>query len=161
MLDFRGDMRTAAQILLNLADNVYAPVQTLDEPSIEQIEDRAALLADIARDELQARQIRFRCLNPELLGEPAWDILLEMFICWSERRDVMIKDAQIASGVPETTAYRYINLLEHDGLIQRNKNLNDGRRVDLHLTNKGVLSVGSFLIFRSQCPFPRSIWLAA
>lgn len=115
-------------------------------------------LAGVARDEFEARKMRLRSIKSEILGEPAWDILLEMFVCWAEERQTIMKDAQVASGVPETTALRCITVLEKEGLISRSKSAGDARRVTLKLTPSGILAIGAYLFSRAPCPCPRAIW---
>jgi hypothetical protein len=54
-----------------------------------------------------------------LFGEPAWDILLMLFVAACERRKVSVAAACAAAGVPEAVALRWIGILENGGLILR------------------------------------------
>lgn len=87
-----------------------------------------------ARAHLDARRARARFLPIDLFGEPAWDLLLDLFIAGEEGKGVSITSACIASGVPSTTALRWIGVLEERGLIARVPDPEDGRRIYVSLT---------------------------
>lgn len=72
--------------------------------------------------------------NAELFGEPAWDILLDLYIAELRDRRVSVTDACIGSGVPSTTALRWVMLLERAGLVIRKKDPLDARRAYLELS---------------------------
>jgi len=77
----------------------------------------------------QARRARAAVFGrPDLFGEPAWDLLLELFAAHHKGRQVSISSACIAAAVPATTALRWIDRLEHLGLLQRTRDKSDGRR---------------------------------
>lgn len=73
------------------------------------------------------RRKRSNWLPDDLFGEPAWDILLELFIMRLQNKRVMVKNACIASGVPATTALRWISVLEAKGLISSSSDSSDQR----------------------------------
>lgn len=52
-----------------------------------------------------------------LFGEPAWDILLDLFIAARESRRVSLANACASAAVPEASALRWIAILERRGLI--------------------------------------------
>jgi hypothetical protein len=54
-----------------------------------------------------------------LFGEPAWDILLKLFVAACERRKVSVAAACAAADVPEAVALRWVAILENGGLILR------------------------------------------
>jgi hypothetical protein len=75
--------------------------------------------------------------SEELFGEPAWDILLDLFIAAKERRRVSVTSACIGSAVPSTTALRWISILERQGLLTREADPGDARRVYVRLSPRG------------------------
>jgi DNA-binding MarR family transcriptional regulator len=111
------------------------------------------LLVQIARQEYRARRRRAQHIDPSLLGEPVWDILLDLFINAAENRLVSVTSSAIASQVPPTTALRYFAALEAKGLITRQKSQTDARVTFLKLTNLGFRSVGSYLQERAASMF--------
>lgn len=103
------------------------------------------VLARTAELEIEARKRRNLYVFSKLLGEPAWDILLDMFICWAEGRPIKMKDAVLASKAPEATAHRYICTMAEKGLVRRSKNSRDGRVVSIELTEEVVIELGTYL----------------
>lgn len=100
-------------------------------------------VVDAARRMMTARQRRARFLPREILGEPAWDILLDLFVSRAEGRDVPLKSACIASGVPATTAMRCLATLRDRGLVDHRPDPVDRRRTLLLLTDLGESGVGA------------------
>lgn len=81
----------------------------------------------------------------ELFGEPSWDMLLDLFIAQGRARPVSVSSACIASSTPQSTALRYVGLLEKMGLIRRAKDPQDGRRQYLELTEFGFSNMEAYL----------------
>lgn len=89
---------------------------------------------------------RERCsLHPKLFGDPAWDILIDLFVSKAEGRQVTISSACIASCSPPTTALRYLGQLEAIGLICSNADRHDKRLRVVCLSTSGEAMVGDFL----------------
>jgi DNA-binding MarR family transcriptional regulator len=81
----------------------------------------------------------------ELFADPAWDILLDLALA-AERHDrLSVTDTCIGSGVPTTTALRYIALLESKGLIDRRPDQGDRRRFWLALSEAGRAAMQAYL----------------
>jgi DNA-binding MarR family transcriptional regulator len=70
-----------------------------------------------------------------LFGEPAWDILLDLFIAREAGRRVSVSSACIAADVPPTTALRWLSVLEQRGLVKRRADPSDGRRIHIELSD--------------------------
>lgn len=75
--------------------------------------------------------------NPDLFGEPAWDILLDLFIAQGEGKSVSVSSACIGSAAPATTGLRWLGVLADEGLIKREPDPEDNRRVMVRLTHTG------------------------
>lgn len=85
---------------------------------------------ELARQTYDDRRRRTKIFATEdLFGEPAWDILLDLFIAAKERRRVSVTSACIDSAVPSTTALRWITILEKNGFLAREADPGDARRV--------------------------------
>ncbi|SFP69826.1 winged helix DNA-binding protein [Sphingomonas rubra] len=91
-------------------------------------------LVTAAREEVRRRTDRRLVLGPELLAEPAWDMLLDLYLAQVAGRHVAVSSLCIASGVPTTTALRWIRMLERDGLLVRERDRDDGRRSFIKLS---------------------------
>lgn len=89
--------------------------------------DSAEAIASLRRL-IRARRLRERFFEGARFGEPAWDILLDLSLAWFEGKAVSVSSVCIASGVPMTTAMRWINEMIDAGLIDRWIDPTDGRR---------------------------------
>lgn len=98
-----------------------------------------------AQQEYQLRRARAPALPTSLLGEPAWDLLLDLFVHEAQGKMISTSSACIASGVPMTTALRYIKLLEAQELIQAVQNRSDERVRLLKLSPKGQQIMTDYL----------------
>ncbi len=82
--------------------------------------------------------------NPELFGEPAWDILLDLYIAHAEGKPVSVSSACIGSAAPATTGLRWLGVLAEEGLVVRENDPEDNRRVLVRLTAKGITAMERF-----------------
>jgi hypothetical protein len=153
-----GEAQPTAQRLKLLAQSLSAMVQQL-ETALEN-EDETVLgpapafpalhapstrvephvqgnVADLAQKAYRDRRRRAEVFGEEtLFGEPAWDILLDLFVAGEKGKRVAVTSACIGSGVPSTTALRWLNVLELRGLIEREDDNSDARRSFVRLTSK-------------------------
>ncbi len=80
------------------------------------------------------RRKRDDLFGPLTFGEPAWDMLLDLYHAEQQGKTVSITSACIAASVPSTTALRWINALVAQGYLHRQPDPADGRRAFLSLT---------------------------
>lgn len=80
----------------------------------------------------------------ELFAEPAWDMLLDLFIAAKERRQISVTSACVGAAVPSTTALRWIAVLEQHGLVRRHADSRDARRIFVELTALGYRRMVSY-----------------
>lgn len=84
-------------------------------------------------------------LNAELFANPALNILLDLYISRAEGRSVSTSAACTASGVPTTTALRWINALTKRGMIEKHGMPSDKRFTFLELTEDAGQSLDRLL----------------
>lgn len=97
------------------------------------------LLVAVASQLYHMRRSRDRLMPKGLMGEPAWDVLLALF---SEEPDrVTLSAVSQASGVPPSSACRWIDLLSAEGLVERIAHPRDANLMFVSLTAKGRASV--------------------
>lgn len=102
--------------------------------------------ADMASKEYRLRRLRAKVFSKsELFGEPAWDIVLDVFIRQMLGEKTGVTSACLASCVPVTTALRWIKVLEKEGLMEREDDPSDGRRYFLRMSPGGVRQMKQFL----------------
>lgn len=101
--------------------------------------------AEAASRYLKLRSQRDAIAGPSLLSDPAWDMLLDLFVGHITGRDVSVTSACVASRRPATTSLRYIERMAKQGLIRREKDCNDNRKVYLRMTEKAFRSVAKWV----------------
>lgn len=98
-----------------------------------------------AKEYYRKRRLRERMFaDPHLFADPAWDILIDLYIASEEGRGISISSACIASAVPITTALRWIKILEQGGHISRHEDPSDARRVFMALTESAAKMVREY-----------------
>jgi DNA-binding MarR family transcriptional regulator len=95
---------------------------------------------DLARRILAMRRLRDRLLGA-FFAEPAWDILLELYVQSHAGRTVTVSQLSLSTGAPATTALRWINTMAKEGLLARRSDDADARRVIVSLTADGEASM--------------------
>lgn len=101
-------------------------------------DDRGAdeLLA-IAKSIYDLRRLRDDAFDAGLFSDPAWDILLSLFIAGEEGREVNVTGVCIASAASPTTALRHISKLVSAKLVTRVRSEGVGQPVRVALSPIG------------------------
>lgn len=94
--------------------------------------------ARLVRKIIAARKLRSRFLDGELFADPAWDMLLDLTAARTEHQRVSVTSLCIASGVPPTTALRWIGQMTEAGLFERVEDDTDRRRAFIRLSDKAA-----------------------
>jgi DNA-binding MarR family transcriptional regulator len=71
-------------------------------------------------------------------NEANWLILVELYLAAIEKRRESISSLCVASGAPSTTALRYIKTLNEQGIVVRDPDPEDGRRVFVSMQPESV-----------------------
>lgn len=139
-------LRSAAADLLAMADALEVEAGLVPllarQPLVpcNDLTDKVALLDRTAQDYINRRQRR-RYLSAELFGEPAWDLLLDLFQARLDDKMITVTSACIAADVPLTTALRWLGVLEQQGLVERTRNVIDQRSTWVRLTDSGMAAM--------------------
>lgn len=105
-----------------------------------------SLLIYVAEAMYRHRQSRRELFPGGLFGEPGWDILLDLYISSKRNRQVTVSDACLASLVPSTTALRSLAQLEQEGMVERHRDPQDGRRIYVRLLPEAEARMMAYLI---------------
>jgi len=98
-----------------------------------------------ARAIYQGRQKRWSHLDDCGLGEPGWDMLLDLFIARHEGKTVRTTSLCVAAATPTTTGLRYIAMLERRGLVRRVADPEDQRVTNVTLSDQGLRTMDELL----------------
>lgn len=94
--------------------------------------------ARLVRQMLRHRRARAKLFDGELFADPAWDMLLDLTAARVEHARVSVTSLCIASGVPPTTALRWIGQMVDAGLFERVEDDADRRRAFIALSDKAA-----------------------
>lgn len=92
----------------------------------------------LVRQIIRQRQLRQKFFDGDLFADPAWDILLDLTAARAEHERVSVTSLCIASGVPPTTALRWISQMVEIGLLERVEDEQDRRRAFIALSDRAA-----------------------
>lgn len=112
----------------HLSETVF----TLRSPA-PAVSDNELVLANIHRW-MRRRTLRQQLLgSPELFGDPAWEMVLDVLVHECEGKDISISAMCITSGIPLSSALRLAQKLCAVGILRRDPDIFDGRRTFMRL----------------------------
>lgn len=101
---------------------------------------RAAVLRVLA-----LRGARAKYLGADLFGEPAWDLLLQIYLAELDHVRLSVSSACNRVDVPDSTALRWVTKLIDKGLVRRYDDQFDQRRSFLALTDSGTAAMKALI----------------
>lgn len=146
-----ASVRSLARQIADLTNGLSQSGEKVDERDFSKRSERVIherdqkLIATIAEREYKNRQQRRAEFGCQIFGEPAWDMLLDMVVHYACQRRVSVSNACLASGAPATTALRWINYLEEEGLVTRIQCETDKRIAFLELSDAGWQKMARYL----------------
>lgn len=105
----------------------------------------AATLLGFARQARQLRATMSDFLPRDLLVDPAWDMMLDLFIAAGTGERLYVKDIILLSGGSAGSVMRRIDRLQEAGLLTRHLSPDDHRRVRIFLTEGGHTAMATML----------------
>jgi DNA-binding MarR family transcriptional regulator len=85
---------------------------------------------------LEMRRRRARHFKQAMFGEPAWDMLLTLYVSSGSTR-LTVGRLTSRSGSPPTTGLRWLDYLEREEFVVRRENVRDARTELVEITEKG------------------------
>lgn len=119
-------------------ENKIAPADRVVSDA-NSIDLRSRLLA--AQTMLSVAAARDKVFGPGYFFDPAWHMLLELYIASCLDGEISTSALCIASRSPQTTGLRWIAVLEKDGLINKRSDQFDKRRTFIELSKNGLIRV--------------------
>lgn len=111
------------------------------EPQAESLATARDPRLAVAKWLYWSRGLRPRTLSCDLFGEPAWDLLLDLYIREKSGSRSSVTSACIGSRSPHTTALRHIAALSKTNWISRVPDESDKRRFWLALTPHAIIKL--------------------
>ena len=106
------------------------PADNGSEPRLGEARHRAARL-------LQINRSRATVVGTELFADPAWNMMLDLFVRGVDGCSTTVTSACIGADAPSTTALRHLAILVERGLVERRPSPDDHRMHDVRLTSEG------------------------
>lgn len=140
----RDQIANVAQFLLRLSDIAdpampeAGPVSPRETP-LQRGNQCDARLDQVCR-ERRNRKRRIALLAPQdgIFADPAWDLLLELYEAALRGKKLSASALGIEAGIPQSTALRWLALLEKMGLMRRTQDVFDKRRQWVTLTTRAM-----------------------
>ncbi|OYW85401.1 MAG: hypothetical protein B7Z20_09190 [Sphingobium sp. 32-64-5] len=121
--------------------SLHSPRRSYSAPPAGESARAGGVTAQQVRAVLRLRRLREQVLPADIFADPAWDILLDLMAARLENARVSVSSLCIAAAVPPTTALRWIRQLTERELLERQADPDDGRRIFIALSDKGVAAV--------------------
>jgi len=100
--------------------------------------------SDYIRAIIRARRLRDSYFKGGLFADPAWDMLLDLLAAHLDRNRVAVSSLCIAAAVPPTTALRYIKTMTDKGVLLRDIDPYDPRRVYIRLSDSAAKALCAY-----------------
>jgi len=95
-------------------------------------------LRGVAERLYEERRRRDAKFPPGLFGEPAWDLLLALFVAYEDGRDLTLPEAYAAARIDPAEGPALVEKLTAAGLVTERRTRQDKRRVGLGLTDLAI-----------------------
>lgn len=139
-----ADLRGLRNLLRELLGEIDAAVADKDLAYVFE-PDRSAELRTVAERIVKARRERIPLFSKSMFGEPAWDMLLELYLNKDRGRRHSVGRLCELSGAPPTTALRWLDYLEKAKFVARESNPTDRRTQFVEITDKGRTMMEQYL----------------
>lgn len=139
-LHLSAELKTRINSVVDEVLGAKATEHSIAAPSLGQLRQQAKRIYLL-------RRRRERFLPCALLGEPGWDMLLELF---SAGTPLSIKRVCVAANVPYSTAWRWIAVLEQNGMVGKVLCGTDRAKTLLTLSSPGEQLMSQFVAEFSQ-----------
>jgi DNA-binding MarR family transcriptional regulator len=139
-----------------LADRVAELEAKVAEQGAASLNFSDDKLATIASSIYGSRQMRADYFKGSLLTDPVWDMLLHLFVNKIRGHRVSTASLALATSVPQTTALRWIDVLDEERLLRRSAH-EDARLQVVEITPEALQQMRCFIedsVTRFDMPIP-------
>lgn len=147
-----------ANNLLRLSNEVSRIASDLARLSTEptKFEQRAGTTnkTDVTAEDvvavISARRLRSRYLPYDLFADPAWDMMLNLFLAELTGQPMAVSRLTHSAEVPATTALRWMNTMIERGIFRRRSDPFDKRRFFIELSADASKAMREYFSERGQ-----------
>lgn len=107
--------------------------------------ERLACAVHLAKMLKGMRRLRNEAYPSDLFGEPAWDMLLSLFLARCDQYRLKVSTLAFESNVPQTTALRWISELIERGLARKIASPTDLRTHFVEMTESAFDQMATLL----------------
>ena len=140
----RPELRDSIDEIARRLDELLRAMADVAPPAEARADLQAAGL-DTARRFWRARRERDRIFGTALAPDPAWDILLDLFIAAGEGREVTVASVSAATVLPPPLVLRCIAHLAEARLVTCQAQTSSEKIMFLTLTERAVAMIAEYL----------------
>lgn len=127
------------------AERIERQTRKIIEDAERAVALHSADLTEFARLILAGRKQRDRYFDPMLFSNPAWDILLNLYVAEAEGRPVTVLESCLASTVPQGVAVRWLGYLKQEEMVIEISDPVRPRQTVIRLSPQTRMAVSSYL----------------
>lgn len=147
-----GEVRALANQLLTWADRLAERAWRAQDPTDSSDDELVVAMAVSAREISRCRNQVFA---PADLGNPAWDVILDLYVQESQGFRVSLDHLALSGELRAETVYACVDALEAAGLVERAPDRFDRRTTWLSLTENGKRRMAEFMLQSAHLVSPR------
>jgi DNA-binding MarR family transcriptional regulator len=108
--------------------------------------EQRQILREHARQIRSSRELRQEWFDRNIFGEPAWEMLLALYVIDGEQRRLSTRQVAKLANISLTTTLRWLDYLQEQDLVSRRPNPFDHRVVYTELSDKGRAAMDEYLL---------------
>ena len=136
-----GSCKTDSRMARQLEDLL----RSTQGPCRDSAPDASSAMIEVARRNFDARRERDRVFGASTFADPAWDLLLDLFVAGEEARRVDAFSLCGRTALPEGVILRSIAHLVQSNLVTRQATAGDPRSIYLVLNADGQAKMVEYL----------------
>lgn len=137
----RSRLPTLRRQIRDLQEHVDQLATTIGELAADQHVGTRAVTEDDVQLILAARRARETYFGPGLFADPAWDILLHLYVAKLQGKTLSLALLSETSEVPSSTTVRWVDTLDRGGWVKRKPDQVDRRCINVELSDRGIATL--------------------
>jgi hypothetical protein len=126
--------RLVSDTAIRLGCSTSEAVEQIEAAALQASPPKPKAFVDFVRAYKRAQLRRNDCLGAPVARDPVWNMMLDLVIAEQEGKSISVSSLCVGSGVPPTTALRYIDRIVDYGMVDRDDDRADMRRTLIRFT---------------------------